>query len=112
MPEKYYVIDGESLTIEDSVRIVRGNISIKLSGSSKKHILASRKLVDEWIDKDKIIYGITTGFGEFKDVVIPKKDRIKLQRNLILSHSAGVGSYIPDHIVRLMLLFRINSLAK
>lgn len=112
MPEKFYVIDGESLNIEDSVRIVRENVSVKLSGSSKKQILASRKLVDEWIQKDRVIYGITTGFGEFKDVIIPKKDRVKLQRNLILSHSAGVGSYIPDHIVRLMLLFRINSLAK
>ncbi len=112
MPEKYYVIDGESLSVEDSVRIVSDDIKINLSRSAKKNIMASRDLVDEWIEKDKVIYGITTGFGEFKDVIIPKKDRIKLQRNLILSHSAGVGSYIPDHIVRLMLLFRINSLSK
>lgn len=112
MADKVFEIDGTNLTIENSVHIVTGHQKIKLSKASINKIKASRKLVDEWIKKDKVIYGITTGFGEFKDVKIPTKDRLKLQRNLILSHSAGVGSYIPDYIVRLMLLFRINSLAK
>lgn len=112
MADKVFEIDGKSLTIENSVHIVTSNQKIKLSKASVSKIKASRKLVDEWIEKDKVIYGITTGFGEFKDVKIPTKDRLKLQRNLILSHSTGVGSYIPDFIVRLMILFRINSLAK
>ncbi|MCB0723317.1 MAG: histidine ammonia-lyase [Ignavibacteriae bacterium] len=112
MAGKTFEIDGKNLTIDNSVRIVTGSYKIKLSSASRSKINASRKLIDKWIDADEVIYGITTGFGEFKDVKIPKKDRIKLQRNLVISHSAGVGSYIPDYIVRLMILFRINSLAK
>ena len=84
---------------------------ISLSPASSRKINASRKLVEKWISESEIVYGVTTGFGEFKDVKISQKDTEKLQRNLILSHSAGVGSYIPDIIVKLMLLFRINSLA-
>lgn len=109
---KPFEIDGSNLTIENSVRVVKDDKKIVLKPSAAKKINASRKLVDEWIEKDEVIYGITTGFGEFKDIKIPKSDRLKLQCNLILSHSAGVGSYIPDFIVRLMILFRINSLAK
>lgn len=112
MPNKEFLITGENLTVKNSVETVLNNTKISLSRASEKKILKSRKLVDKWISEDKIIYGITTGFGEFKDVKISQKDTEKLQRNLILSHSAGTGKYIPDFIVRLMLLFRINSLAK
>jgi histidine ammonia-lyase len=63
------------------------------------------------LNDDEVIYGITTGFGEFKDVKISSANLEQLQKNLILSHAAGVGKYVPDFIARLMLLFRINSLA-
>jgi len=111
MQKRNFLITGNNLTVENSVKIVITNQTISLSGSSVKKINASRKLVEKWIADDKIIYGITTGFGEFKDVKISQKDLHTLQRNLILSHAAGVGKYVPDFIVRLMLLFRINSLA-
>ena len=111
MQKRTFPITGNNLTIENSVKIILSNQSISLSKSSAKKINASRKLVEKWIANDEIIYGITTGFGEFKDVKISQKDLNTLQRNLILSHAAGVGKYIPDFIVRLMLLFRINSLA-
>lgn len=112
MEKKYIEIDGKSLTIESSMEIVKENLNLELSASAVKKINQSRKLVEKWIDSNSPVYGITTGFGEFKDVMISKEDTAQLQRNLILSHSAGVGAYIPDIIVRLMLLFRINSLAK
>ncbi|HRE11649.1 MAG TPA: aromatic amino acid lyase, partial [Ignavibacteria bacterium] len=66
----------------------------------------------KWIKNDEVIYGVTTGFGEFKDVKIPQKDIEKLQHNLIISHAAGVGEPLPKNIVRLMLLLRINSLVR
>ena len=112
MQKKEFLITGESLTVKNSVEAVLNNTKISLSSVSEKKILSSRKLVEKWITKEEVIYGITTGFGEFKDVRISQKDIEKLQKNLILSHSAGTGKYIPDFIVRLMLLFRINSLAK
>lgn len=111
MQNSSFLITGNNLTVENSVKIVITNQKISISRSSVKKINSSRKLVEKWISNDEIIYGITTGFGEFKDVGISQKDLSALQRNLILSHAAGVGKYIPDFIVRLMLLFRINSLA-
>lgn len=111
MQRKKFLINGKNLTVENSVDIVLSNRSIDIDKSTREKIRASRKLVEKWISNNKVIYGITTGFGEFKDVKIPSKDLALLQRNLILSHSAGIGKYIPDYIVRLMLLFRINSLA-
>lgn len=112
MKRKIFNIDGKSLTVENSADIVENNIEIKLSRSSENKIKASRKLVEKWISKKEVVYGINTGFGEFKDVIISPNDTEKLQRNLILSHSSGIGKYLPDVIVKLMLLFRINSLAK
>lgn len=111
MPGKFFQITGNDLTLENSMDVVMSGQQINLSPASVKKIRASRDLVDRWISKNEVIYGITTGFGDFKDKKIPQKDLEQLQRNLILSHSAGVGKYIPDYIVRLMLLFRINSLA-
>lgn len=111
MQKKIIQITGKNLTVRNSIETVLGNHTISLAKSAERKILASRRLVEKWISDDKAIYGITTGFGEFKDVKISQKDIEKLQRNLILSHAAGVGKYIPDFIVRLMLLFRINSLA-
>lgn len=112
MVNRIHTINGKNLTVENSVNIVKQGLKLKLHPASAKKIKASRKLVDEWISRDEIIYGITTGFGEFKNVKISKKDSGILQHNLIASHTAGVGELIPDDIVRLMLLFRINSLAK
>ncbi len=112
MSKNHFIIDGSNLTVENSISIIRQGFSLKLNPASAKKINASRKLVEDWIAKDEVIYGITTGFGEFKNVKISAKDLNTLQHNLIKSHSAGVGSFIPDDVVRLMILFRINSLAK
>jgi len=109
---KSFVLNGDNLTLENSIEIIEKNIKISISNDAKKKILKSRKLVEKWIQKEEIIYGINTGFGEFKDIIISQDNTAELQKNLIISHSAGVGELIPDDIVRLMMLFRINSLIK
>ncbi len=105
------IIDGNSLTLKKIEEFLSNNSYVKLSPEAKKKILKTRNLIDEWIDKGEVIYGVTTGFGAFSNVRIQKKDIEKLQKNLILSHSAGVGEYIPPHIVKLMMLLRVNALA-
>lgn len=107
---KKFVLDGKNLNLENSLMITKENYVLSISKSAEKKVRDSRKLVDKWIQKEEIIYGINTGFGEFKDVVISKEQTEALQRNLILSHSSGVGEPIEDDVVRLMILFRINSL--
>lgn len=106
------IINGNNLTLNNSIEIVEKNISISISNESVLKVCNSRNLIENWIKNGDTIYGITTGFGEFKDIRISQANTAKLQENLILSHSAGIGKFIPDDIVKLMLLFRINSLAK
>lgn len=112
MQKNVFFINGNNLTVQNSIEIVTSGQKISLHSSAEKNIRSSRDLVEDWIKKDEVIYGVTTGFGEFKDVKISQKDLKTLQRNLILSHSAGVGKFVPDIIARLMILFRINSLSK
>ncbi len=107
---KKFILNGKNLNVYNSVSIVNGNIPITVSSSAKAKVVKSRRLVEKWIEREEIVYGINTGFGEFKDVVISKEQTETLQRNLILSHSSGIGEIIPDNVVRLMMLFRINSL--
>ncbi|MCC6866257.1 MAG: histidine ammonia-lyase [Ignavibacteria bacterium] len=106
------LINGENLTINLAHEIVEKGYNIGVTQQAMAKVKASRKVIEKWIKNNKIIYGVTTGFGEFKDVIIPPKDIEKLQHNLIISHSAGVGEPLPKNIVRLMLLLRINSLIK
>ena len=109
---KKVLLNGENLTILQAKEIVDKNLKIGVSKASVAKIKSSRNVIEKWIRNDEVIYGVTTGFGEFKDVKIPQKDIEKLQHNLIISHSAGVGEPLPKNIVRLMLLLRINSLVK
>lgn len=109
---KRILLNGENLTVSQAREIVDKNLEIGISNSTVTKIKNSRNVIEKWIKNDEVIYGVTTGFGEFKDVKIPQKDIEKLQHNLIISHSAGVGEPLPRNIVRLMLLLRINSLVK
>jgi histidine ammonia-lyase len=106
-------LDGNSLTIEDISRVAfRDETDIQISDEAKEKIARSRELVDQWVERGETIYGVTTGFGEFANVSIPKSDLRQLQQNLLRSHSAGVGEPLPDEVVRAMLLLRANALAK
>ncbi|MFM8841008.1 MAG: histidine ammonia-lyase [bacterium] len=106
-------LDGYSLTIPDFVSFaMQKNCNVVISDSACKAMQASRDIIDEWVESGEIIYGITTGFGEFSNVMIPKEHIEILQENLIISHSAGIGKYLDRHIVRGMMILRINALAK
>jgi histidine ammonia-lyase len=107
------ILDGNSLTLEDVARVARREeIDVQISEEAKERIARSRQLVEEWVERGEIIYGITTGFGEFANVTIPQGDLRQLQQNLLRSHAAGVGEPLAPEIVRAMLLLRANALAK
>ncbi|MEW6507723.1 MAG: histidine ammonia-lyase [Bacteroidota bacterium] len=105
------IIDGKSLTLKKIELFLEKNPIVELSPKSKERVIKSRKLIDEWIEKGETIYGVTTGFGGFSSISIPGKDLEKLQENLIISHTAGVGENLPPFIVKLMMLLRVNALA-
>ncbi|MBI2429763.1 MAG: histidine ammonia-lyase [Ignavibacteriales bacterium] len=106
-------LDGNSLTIEQLyVASTDAATKISLSPKAKKAMQRSRALVEEWLEKDEVIYGVTTGFGEFANVRIPFDKIEELQTNLIKSHAAGAGDPLPPEIVRAMIILRVNALAK
>lgn len=105
-------IDGEKLTIEDIVKVARKGYKVQLTEEAIKKVEKSRELVDRFVEEERVVYGITTGFGKFSDVAISKEETQDLQRNLIISHSCGVGNPFGEEIVRAIMLLRANALAK
>lgn len=109
---KKVVIDGNNLTIKDVVNVARKNYKVELSEDAIKRVENARNFVDKIVEEERIVYGITTGFGKFSDVTISKDEAKKLQKNLIVSHSCGVGKPLQEEIVRAVMLLRVNALAK
>jgi histidine ammonia-lyase len=106
------VLDGNSLSLYDIENFLNNNLKVAISPKALKKVKQSRALVEKWISRNEVIYGVTTGFGEFANVRInPDKIR-ELQENLILSHAAGCGENLPLHIVKVMMLLRLNALVK
>lgn len=105
-------IDGESLNIEKVVRVARHGERVEISREAVERIEASRKVVEDIVNGERIAYGIKTGFGELQNVIIPAKDVRALQRNIVLSHSSGVGEPLDREVVRAAMLIRANALSK
>jgi histidine ammonia-lyase len=68
--------------------------------------------VERLVARKEIVYGITTGFGAFKDRLIAPDETAQLQKNLLMSHAVGVGPALPEATVRAMMVIRANTLAK
>jgi len=105
-------LDGNSLTLEDVIKVARNYEEVRISDQGREQIIASRRIVDKILEEEKPVYGISTGFGNFSTIFISKDERAKLQRNLILSHATGVGEHLPEDVVRSAMMLRANSLAK
>lgn len=105
-------IDGEHLTIDNVVDVARKGFTVGLSEEAVLKIKNSREYVDNLVEKGEVVYGITTGFGKFSDIVISKEDTEALQRNLIVSHSCSLGNSLTEETVRAVMLLRANALAK
>jgi histidine ammonia-lyase len=105
-------LDGETLSIAEVMEIAAGRATCRLSSPAVDRMQRSRALVDEWVSTDRVMYGITTGFGEFSNVSIGAADLEQLQRNLILSHACGCGAPMPKDVTRAMMVLRANALAK
>jgi len=107
-------LSGHDLTLEAAVRGARDGTSTvtRLTAGAREAMGRSRTFVEELLDGDDQIYGVTTGFGRLAEVVIPHHQREALQRNLIRSHAAGVGPPLSREEVRIIMLLRANALAR
>lgn len=103
---------GEGLTLDDLAAVARRQARVTLAPRARRAIAASRRVVDRAVRSNARVYGVTTGFGKFADVAIPRAELDSLQRNLVRSHCAGVGAPLPDEAVRAMIALRANALAR
>ncbi len=107
------ILDGNSLTVQAVARIARDpSVTAEIASDALQGMRASRQLVEDWVEREEKIYGVTTGFGEFANVFINRADIEKLQANLIRSHSVGAGEPMEKEVVRAMMVLRINALVK
>ncbi|MFM9905326.1 MAG: histidine ammonia-lyase [Pyrinomonadaceae bacterium] len=109
------IIDGESLTFEQVIAVAYGKPGeprIGLSGHAKVNVNRSASAVKTLLDRGEIAYGITTGFGAFKDKIITREEVEQLQRNVVVSHAVGVGMPFDIPTVRAIMLIRANTLAR
>lgn len=109
------ILDGESLTFEQVCDVAQGKPDaprIILSEKAKENVRRAADAVQALLKRGEIAYGITTGFGALKDVIIPLDEVEKLQKNIILSHAVGVGEPFDVPTVRAIMLIRANTLAR
>lgn len=104
------MISGTKLKVDDVVAVANGR-SVQLDPATVPKMQRSRTAVDQMVARGDIVYGITTGFGRFKDKIISADQVKQLQINLVRSHAVGVGPDLSEKVVRAMLLVRANTLA-
>jgi histidine ammonia-lyase len=107
------VLTGHSLSLAEVVAAARDpGLAIALDAGALAELARSRSLVDRAVTRGDTIYGINTGFGKLANVRIPGDQLDRLQVNLIRSHAAGVGEYLPVDVVRGAMLLRANVLLR
>ncbi|HEY2797749.1 MAG TPA: histidine ammonia-lyase [Thermoanaerobaculia bacterium] len=104
-------LDGSGLGLSELAAVGDRTVRLTLSPAARSAMRASRRVVDRAIRSGERVYGVTTGFGKFADVAIPRERIEALQRNLIRSHAAGMGTSLSDRVVRAMIALRVNALA-
>jgi histidine ammonia-lyase len=106
------LLDGDTLTLDEVLAVARGRARAQLSPAARDRVRRARALVEARLQDGEPHYGINTGFGTLAEVRIAREDLERLQRNLVLSHAAGVGAPLPAAEARALMLLRANVLAK
>jgi histidine ammonia-lyase len=106
------IVDGRSLSIADVCHVAHTRVPVTLTAEVRDRVRRARGIVDAIVAENRVVYGVTTGFGKMSDIAIPPNRQAELQLNLIRSHVVGVGPLLPESDVRAMMLLRANVLAK
>ncbi len=110
--DQYHIISSETLDIVTIYNIFKDNKKLKISDELSNKVIACKTYLDEKLASNKKpMYGINTGFGSLYNVKISDKDLTQLQENLVMSHACGTGDRVPESIVKVMLLLKIQSLS-
>lgn len=115
------VLDGEQLTLEEVELVARAptgasagseRVEVVLSDAAWERVRWAERAIQTFVSRGEVVYGVTTGFGAFKDRIIPPHQVQQLQRNILMSHAVGVGEPLDRTATRAMLVIRANTLAK
>jgi histidine ammonia-lyase len=112
MTKEIFMMRSGEVTLKEWEHLWRHGIMIEIDPSAKDRVDQAAKIVANAADGDVPVYGINTGFGKLASVTINSDEVKTLQRNLILSHCAGVGDHLEETSTRLMMMLKINSLAR
>ncbi len=105
------VLDGHSLTIEQVIGVAYERTPVALSAQARQRVERAADAVQELLRRGEVAYGVTTGFGAFKDRIIAPDQVENLQRNIIVSHAVGTGAIFDTAHTRAIMLIRANTLA-
>ncbi len=100
------------ISLKELRQVSRHPVRLKLDSDAIPDIEASTRIVDQVIEENRTVYGINTGFGLLANTRIAPEDLETLQKSIVLSHAAGIGEFMADETVRLMMVLKINSLAR
>ena len=103
-------LNGKALTLEQIAAVAIDDERVAISPSARPGIAASRKVIEEIVARDAVVYGVNTGFGKLSDVRVPQDELRQLQLNLVRSHACGIGEPLSEPEVRAMMLLRANVL--
>jgi histidine ammonia-lyase len=103
-------LNGQPLALTQIAAVAHGDERVEVSSSAHVRVLASRKVIDDIVARDTVVYGVNTGFGKLADVRVAKNELRELQLNLVRSHACGIGQPLSEPEVRAMMLLRANVL--
>lgn len=103
---------GDRVSLVDLVAVARHHAKVSFSQAYEDRVNAARSLVEQWVDEHRIMYGVTTGFGENVKDTISTEDAEKLQENIILTHSVSVGAPLDEEAVRAMLFMILQNVGQ
>ncbi|MDC9719382.1 MAG: histidine ammonia-lyase [Gammaproteobacteria bacterium] len=107
-----FEIQPGQITLSQLRQAARRRVQVTLAEDAVPAIHKSQQLVNQVIAEDRTVYGINTGFGLLANTRIEVEDLEELQRSIVLSHAAGIGQFMEDATVRLIMILKVNSLAR
>ncbi|WP_175884271.1 histidine ammonia-lyase [Burkholderia sp. BCC0044] len=105
-------LGASNISIEQFVAIARNGAHVTFSSDYCERVLNSRRLVERFLDQNRLVYGVTSGFGANSTRIVSPSDAEQLQRNIVRSHAVSVGEPLPRELVRATLLMMLISLGK
>lgn len=103
---------GKYISLEDFIAVARHGTEVVFSDEYCSRVKKSRALVEKWVNEERVMYGVTTGFGALCTKVIDKNETAKLQENIILTHSVSVGEPLGEDSARGILLMVLQNLGQ